>query len=135
MSACNAGDPGSIPGFRRSPGEGNGNSNQYSCLENPTDRGAWYAPVHGVTKSGTQLSDFTFTFNTSYPDRPPDSDSSSALFLLKQKRLSLGQNITTQGRQRAAVGRTPHLKPPSRRHLSVRVPGCRVHFGSLVLFL
>ena len=39
--ACNAGDPGSIPGLGRSPGEGNGNSLQYSCLENPKDRGAW----------------------------------------------------------------------------------------------
>ena len=40
-SACNAGDPGSIPGSGRSPGEGNGNPLQYSCLENPVDRGAW----------------------------------------------------------------------------------------------
>ncbi len=40
-SACNAGDPGSIPGSGRSPGEGNGNPLQYSCLENPMDRGAW----------------------------------------------------------------------------------------------
>ena len=59
-SACNAGDPGSIPGLGRSPGEGNGNPLQYSCLENPTDRGAWRATVHGVAKSRTRLSDFTF---------------------------------------------------------------------------
>ena len=52
-SACNAGDPGSIPGLGRSPGEGNGNPLQYSCLENPMDRGAWWATVHGVTKSQT----------------------------------------------------------------------------------
>ena len=44
------------PGTRRSPGEGNGNSIQYSCLENPMDRGAWRAPVHGIAKSRTQLS-------------------------------------------------------------------------------
>ena len=56
-SACNAGDLGSIPGSRRSPGEGNDNPLQYSCLENPVDRGAWRATVHGVTKSQTQLSD------------------------------------------------------------------------------
>ena len=56
-SACNAGDPGSTPGFRRSPGEGNGNPLQYSCLENFMDREAWQATVHGVTKSQTQLSD------------------------------------------------------------------------------
>ena len=55
--ACNAGDLGSIPGSGRSPGEGNGNPLQYSCLENPMDREAWRAAVHGVTKSQTQLSD------------------------------------------------------------------------------
>ena len=56
-SACNAGDQGSIPGLGRSPGEGNGNPLQYSCLENPTDRGAWRATVHRVAKSWTRLSD------------------------------------------------------------------------------
>ena len=61
-SACNAGDLGSIPGSGRSPGEGNGNPLQYSCLENPMDGGAWWATVHGVTKSWIQLSDLTFTF-------------------------------------------------------------------------
>ena len=58
-SASNAGDLGSIPGSGRSPGEGNGNPLQYSCLENPMDRGAWEATVHGVAKSQTRLSDFT----------------------------------------------------------------------------
>ena len=52
-SASNAGDPGSIPGSGRSPGEGNGNPLQYSCLKNPMDRGAWQATVHGVAKSWT----------------------------------------------------------------------------------
>ena len=46
----------SIPGRRRSPGGGNGNPLQYSCLENPMDRGAWWATVHGVAKSWTRLS-------------------------------------------------------------------------------
>ena len=55
-SACNAGDPGSIPGSGKSPGEGNGNPLQYSCLENPMEGGAWQAPIHGVTKSWTRLS-------------------------------------------------------------------------------
>ena len=59
-SAYNVGDLGSIPGLGRSPGEGNGNPLQYSCLENLMDRGVWQATVHGVTKSQTQLSDFTF---------------------------------------------------------------------------
>ena len=49
-SACSAGNQGSIPGSGRSPGEGNGNPFQYSCLENPMDRGTWRAPVHGVTR-------------------------------------------------------------------------------------
>ena len=50
-SACNAGGPGSVPGLGRSPGEGNGNTCQYSCLENSMDREAWQATVQGVTKS------------------------------------------------------------------------------------
>ena len=54
-SACNAGDMGSIPGSGRSLGEGNGNPLQYSCLENPMDRGAWRAAVYAVTKSWTRL--------------------------------------------------------------------------------
>ena len=60
-SAYNAGDLGSVPGSGRSPGEGNGNPLQYSCLENPMDGGSWQAAVHGVAKSRTQLSDLTFT--------------------------------------------------------------------------
>ena len=67
--ACNAGDPGSIPGSGRSPGEGNGKIRlpidlqntgyrlQYSCLENPMNRGAWWATVLGVPKSWTRLND------------------------------------------------------------------------------
>ena len=55
LPACNAGDQGSIPGLGRSSGEGNGNPFQYSCLENPMDRGAWRAMVHGVTRVGHNL--------------------------------------------------------------------------------
>ena len=47
-STCNAGDLGLVPGLGRAPGEGNGNPLQYSCLENPMDRGAWQATVHGL---------------------------------------------------------------------------------------
>ena len=61
-SAYNVGDPGLILGSGRFPGEGNGNPLQYYCLENSMDGGAWWATVHGVTKSLTQLSNFTFTF-------------------------------------------------------------------------
>ena len=53
-SACNEGDLGSVPWLKRSPGEGNGNPLQYSCLKNSMDRGAWWATVHGVTESQAQ---------------------------------------------------------------------------------
>ena len=56
-STCNVGDPGSIPGSTRSPGEGNGYSLKYSCLGNPTDRRTWWATVRGVAKRQTRLSD------------------------------------------------------------------------------
>ena len=56
-SACNAGDLGSIPGLGRSSGRGHGNPLQYLAWIIPMDRGAWWATVHGVTKSQTQLSD------------------------------------------------------------------------------
>ena len=61
-SACNAGvagDTGSIPGLGRSPGEGQGNPLQYSCLDNPMDRGAWWATVYKVSKSWTRRKQFS----------------------------------------------------------------------------
>ena len=64
-SAGDTGDPDLIPGLGRSPGGENGNPFQYSCLENPMDRGAWRATVHGVTKSQTRLSNEHFHFHTS----------------------------------------------------------------------
>ena len=59
---ANTRDMGSSPGLGRSPREGNGNPLQDSCLENPMDRGAWWAIVHGVTKSQTRLSDLTLCY-------------------------------------------------------------------------
>ena len=59
--STNAGDVGTIPGSGRLPGERNGNPRQCSCLENSTDRGAWWAAVHGVAQSQTRLSNFTTT--------------------------------------------------------------------------
>ena len=58
-SVYNVGDPDSVPGLRRSPGEGNGNLLQYSCLKNSVDGVAWKATVHGIAKSRTRLSNFT----------------------------------------------------------------------------
>ena len=54
-SSCNEGNAGSVPGSGRSPGEGHSNPLQYSCLENPMDRGAWWAMVHRVAKGWIQL--------------------------------------------------------------------------------
>ena len=63
VSARGVRDLSSIPGSGRFPGEGNGNPLHYSCLENPMDGGVWWAAVHGVAKSQTRLSNFTFTFH------------------------------------------------------------------------
>ena len=62
-SACNVENLSSIPGSERSPGGENVNPLQYSCLENPMDRGAWWATVYRVAKSRAGLSDFTFNFS------------------------------------------------------------------------
>ena len=61
-TACNVGDLSLVPGLGRNPGEGHGNPLQYSCLENLMNGGGWQATVHGVSKSWTQQSDFTFLF-------------------------------------------------------------------------
>ena len=66
-SAGDARDTGLIPGSGGSPGEGSGNLVQYSCLENPMDRGAWRATVHGAAKSQTRLSTHTHRVETSTP--------------------------------------------------------------------
>ena len=62
-SACKVGDPGSVPGSGRSPGEGNDDPLQYCCLENSMNRGAWWDTVHiGSQRVKRQLSNYTFTF-------------------------------------------------------------------------
>ena len=63
-STCNTGDLGSTPGLGRSPGEGNDNPLQQSYLENPMDRGAWWATVHGITKGQTRLRQLHFSFHS-----------------------------------------------------------------------
>ena len=64
--AGDIGDAGSIPGSEKSPGEGHGNSLQYSCLENPMDRGVWWATVHGVTQNQTRLKQLSLHNNHIY---------------------------------------------------------------------
>ena len=64
------------------PGEGNGTPLRYSCLENPMDRGAWWAAVHGVAKSQTRLSNFTFTFHFHALEKEMATHSSITLILL-----------------------------------------------------
>ena len=73
--------PGEFHGLY-SPGEGNGNPLQCSCLENPMDRGAWWAAVHGVTKSRTRLSNFTFSFHFHALESCKESDTTKRLSLL-----------------------------------------------------
>ena len=73
-SSCDVGDLGLISGSGRSPGEGNGDPLQDSCLENSMDRGAWWATVHEVSKSQTRLSEFHFKFSESLKTRNIISD-------------------------------------------------------------
>ena len=80
-SACDAGDLGSIPGSGRSPGEGNGCPLQYSCLENPMDRGAWRAAVPGVTKNQTQHTQCKTVTNTTLLSVALQAKKESANFL------------------------------------------------------
>ena len=70
-SACNAGDPGSIPVLGRSPGEGNGNPHQYSCLENSMDKEAWWATDHGVAKESDKTERLSLSLSMS--GIPPQS--------------------------------------------------------------
>ncbi|KAB0345334.1 hypothetical protein FD754_022260 [Muntiacus muntjak] len=82
-SACNVEDPSSIPGSGRSPGEGNGNPLQYSCLKNPMDGGAWWAIVHGVAKSDTSWDSYATTMRTAFT---PKTGTAPALFRQKSTR-------------------------------------------------
>ena len=79
-SACSVGDLGSIPGSGRSPGEGNGNPLQYSCLGNPKDRGVWWATVHGVPKKSDT------TEQMSFPNQKPPIVTESKFTLLLDNR-------------------------------------------------
>ena len=98
-SACNAGDLGSIPGSGRSPGEGNGKPLQYSCPENPMDRGAWWATVHGVEKSWTRLSTHAAT--------QPSSHKKEKVNHLNLGNMSLNQIKSCSGRNQESRPQSP----------------------------
>ena len=101
-SACNAGDLGSIPGSGRSPGEGNGKPLQYSCLENPMDGGAWWATVHGVAKSQTRLSNFTYFYYYYYISSTSDHqalESARGWGALVQRRERRGEGVSVWYRE------------------------------------
>ena len=102
-SACSAGDLASIPGLWRSPGEGNGNPLQYSGLENPMDRGAWWATVHGVTRVGHDLATKPLNHHHLFLDPTPrvinrndnDKQTSAAVHEVAKSWTRLGDWITT----------------------------------------
>ena len=81
-SACNGGDPGLISGSGRFPGEGNGNPLQYSCLENPIDRGTWQDTVHGGYKELDTTKQLTHTMFLTEPRLHIEIGSNSALYFL-----------------------------------------------------
>ena len=86
---CNAGDTGQMPGSGRSPRERNGNPLKYSCLENSKDRGAWWATVHGLTKSWTRLSNWTTAANSlCHPDKTKSATHSNLIIC----EMALSQN-------------------------------------------
>ena len=88
VSARNAGDPGLIPRSERSPGEGNGNLLQYSCLKNSMDGGAWWATVHGVAKSGdTTERLFTHSLTPSFEWKLHEGEDASGIFTAVSPRL------------------------------------------------
>ena len=94
-----------IPGSGRSPGGGNGNPLQYSCLENPMDGGAWRATVHGVAKSRTRLSDFTSSILDITTDVGPSTPSSllnKALILFRNPCLPHA-NTSNSGQRHCVV--------------------------------
>ena len=94
-SASHVGDPDWIPELGRPPGEGTGNPLQYSFLENPMDRGAWQAIVHGVARSQTQMSNFTFTF-TFIPGEARHDIFFLGQVALKKRWASQSQNVTVR---------------------------------------
>ena len=117
-SDCSAGDLGSIPGLRRSPGEGNGNPLQYSCLENPRDRGAWRSKVHGAARVRHALTTKPpLVFDGRDTIHLPDSSTPPPGLLPQQNPHCLSVS----------------LKPPDQAcSADCQIRGCRLHSASRV---
>ena len=117
-SDCSAGDLGSIPGLRRSPGEGNGNPLQYSCLENPRDRGAWRSKVHGAARVRHALTTKPpLVFDGRDTIHLPDSSTPPPGLLPQQNPHCLSVS----------------LKPPDQAcSADSQIRGCRLHSASRV---
>ena len=119
-STCNVGDLGVIPRSGRSPGEGNGNPLQYSCLENPMDRGVWRATVHGVTKNQTRPSTYAWmhciAILNSMHSVPLFSDLSLAYLIHYHFFKQYTLNICTSIRNLSSKYQ-PHLPQPSSQSL------------------
>ena len=90
-SACNAGDPGSIPGSEISPGEENGNPLQCSCLENPRDGRAWWASIYGVAQSRTRLKQLSSSSSSSGSDGKESACSAGDSGLIPESRRTPGE--------------------------------------------
>ena len=95
-SVClQCGRPRFDPWVGKFPGEGNGNPPQYSCLENPMGKGAWKATVHGVAKSQTRLSDFTFFLSISFPVHSLKDNIIKGQFSFQSQRKAMPKNAQT----------------------------------------
>ena len=119
-SACNAGNPGLMPGLQRSLGEGNGNALLYSCLEYFMGRGAWWATVHGFTKSQTWLSKWQFHFHSSQPLSTPSTPSSQLQAWACDPSLFNQVQATNSGKHKShSVHYDPFLSPVFPNHITL----------------
>ena len=122
-SSGDARDKGSIPGSRRSLGVGNGNPLQYSCLGNPTDRGAWRVTVHGVAKSRTQLSIHT---HTQISDKHPTFQN---IWLGRELKNSVSESMWVQSLVRELRSCKPHHAARKEKN-TCEVPGAALGAGN-----
>ena len=122
-SSGDARDKGSIPGSRRSLGVGNGNPLQYSCLGNPTDRGAWRVTVHGVAKSLTQLSIHT---HTEISDKHPTFQN---IWLGRELKNSVSESMWVQSLVRELRSCKPHHAAKKEKN-TCEVPGAALGAGN-----